>query len=166
MQWLSGKESACNVGDGGGSDMYSIPGLGRYPGEGNGYPLPFSCWEKPHGQRSLVGYSPQGCKESETTECSTWPLKSRQMEWSKMLVTWSCSALFNPIYCIPPGFSILGIPQPRILKWLATPFSRGSSQPRDPTRVSCVAGRFFTVWATRKPSRQMAACNTYQLIFF
>ena len=39
---------------------------------------------------------------------------------------------------------------PRITKWVAYPFSRGSSPPRDQTRVSCIAGRFFTNWAMRK----------------
>ena len=58
-----GKETTCNAGD-----LGSIPGLGRSPGEGNGYPLQYSCLENPHGQRSLVGYSPWGCKESDTTE--------------------------------------------------------------------------------------------------
>ena len=38
------------------------------PGEGNGNPLQYSCLENPHGQRSLVGYSPRGCKESDRTE--------------------------------------------------------------------------------------------------
>ena len=58
-----GKESACNAGDPG-----SSPGSGRSPGEGHGNPLQYSCLEKPHGQRSLVGYSPRGHKESDTTE--------------------------------------------------------------------------------------------------
>ena len=40
--------------------------------------------------------------------------------------------------------------QTRILKWVAIPFSRGSSQPRDWTQVSCIAGRFFAFWATRE----------------
>ena len=49
-----GKESACNVGD-----PDSIPGLGRSPGEGNGYPLQYSCLENPMDrERSLAGYSP------------------------------------------------------------------------------------------------------------
>jgi len=43
-------------------DMSLIPGLGRFPGEGNGNPLQYSCLENPHGQRSLVGYSPWGHK--------------------------------------------------------------------------------------------------------
>ena len=49
----AGKESSCYAGDPG-----SIPGLGRSPGEGNDYPLQYSCLENPHGQRSLMGYSP------------------------------------------------------------------------------------------------------------
>ena len=43
-----------------------------------------------------------------------------------------------------------GILQARIPEWVAIPFSRGSSQPRDQTQVSCIAGRFFTIWATRE----------------
>ena len=58
-----GKKSACNVGD-----LGSIPGMGKSPGGGHGNPLQYSCLENPHGQRSLVGYSPWGCKESDTTE--------------------------------------------------------------------------------------------------
>ena len=64
-----GKESACKAGDPG-----SIPGLGRSPGEGKGYPLRYSCLENPHGQRSLAGYSPWGHKESDTTEQLTLSL--------------------------------------------------------------------------------------------
>ena len=44
----------------------------------------------------------------------------------------------------------MGILQARTLEWVAMPSSRGSSSPRDQTQVSCIAGRFFTVWATRK----------------
>ena len=40
--------------------------------------------------------------------------------------------------------------QARILEWVAFPFSRGSSQPRDQSQVSCIAGRFFTNWGTRE----------------
>ena len=45
----------------------------------------------------------------------------------------------------PPGSSVHGILQVRILEWVAIPFSRGYSQPRDQTRVSHIAGRFFTI---------------------
>ena len=59
-----GKESACSVGD-----LGSIPALGRSPGGRHGNPLQYSHLENRHGQRSLVGYGPQGHKESDTTEC-------------------------------------------------------------------------------------------------
>ena len=58
-----GKESAYNAGG-----LGSIPGLGRSLGGGHGNPLQYSCLESPHGQRSLAGYSPQDCKESDMTE--------------------------------------------------------------------------------------------------
>ena len=60
---MGSKASACNAGDPG-----SIPGSGRSPGEGNGNPLQHSCLEKSHGGRSLIGHSPWGRKESDTTE--------------------------------------------------------------------------------------------------
>ena len=44
----------------------------------------------------------------------------------------------------PMNYTVPGILQARILEWIAFPFSRGSSQPRDQTQVSCIAGRFFT----------------------
>ena len=52
--------------------------------------------------------------------------------------------------CSPPGASLHGIPQARILKWVAIPLSRGSSSPRDWTQVSCIAGGLFMYWATRE----------------
>ena len=69
---------------------------------------------------------------------------------SIVLVSPSRPALCNPVDCSLPGSSVHGILQPRILEWIAVPFVRGSSWPRDRIRVSCVAGRFFTVWATGK----------------
>ena len=53
----------------------------------------------------------------------------------------------EPMDCSPPGSSVYGIFQARVLEWVAISFSRGSSQPRDRTRVSRTAGRRFTVWA-------------------
>ena len=66
----------------------------------------------------------------------------------KVLVTQLCLTLCDPLDCSPPGSSVYGILQARILEWVAIPFSRGSSWPRDPTQVSCIAGRF---WATSDP---------------
>ena len=60
----------------------------------------------------------------------------------------------NPMDCSPPGASVHGMLQARILQWVAIPFSRGSSQPRDWTEVSCTAGEFFTVWATREALKE------------
>ena len=59
----AGKESACNVGD-----LGSTPRLGRSLGGRHGNPLQYSCLENPHGQRSMAGYSPWGCKELDMTE--------------------------------------------------------------------------------------------------
>ena len=63
------------------------------------------------------------------------------------------STLSNPMDCNLPGSSIHGILQARILEWVAISFSRRSSQPRDRNHVSCIAGRFFTIWATREALR-------------
>ena len=52
--------------------------------------------------------------------------------------------------CNLPGSSVHGILQARILEWVAIPFPRGSSQPRDRIQISLIAGRFFTIWATRE----------------
>ena len=60
----------------------------------------------------------------------------------------SCSVV-SP-WTVAPGCSVYGIPQARILEWVAIPFSRESSQPRDRTQVSCIAGGFFIIWATRE----------------
>ena len=68
---------------------------------------------------------------------------------SRSVVSHSC----NPMDCSPPGSSVHGILQTRILKWVAIPFSKGSSLPRDRTLVSCIVYRFFTVWATMESSQ-------------
>ena len=67
-----------------------------------------------------------------------------------VLVSQSCPTLCNPMDCSPPGSSVHDILQSRILEWVTIPVSRRSSQPRDRTWVSCIAGRFFTTWATRE----------------
>ena len=60
-------------------------------------------------------------------------------------VTQSCPTLWDPVDCSPPGSSVHGILQARIPEWVVIPLSKGSSQPRDRTQVSCVVGRFFTI---------------------
>ena len=61
--------------------------------------------------------------------------------------------------CGPPVWSILGIFRARILEWVAISFSRGSSQPRDRTQVSCIAGRLFTVNHQGIPMTKLAFMN-------
>ena len=63
-----------------------------------------------------------------------------------------CLTLCHPMDCSPPGFSVDGISQARILEWVATSYSRGSSWPRQQTRVSWLAGGFFTTEPPGKPS--------------
>ena len=65
-------------------------------------------------------------------------------------VTQLCLTLWNPMDCSLPGSSVHGISQARVLEWVAISFSRGSSRPRNPTRVSHIAARHFTFWATRE----------------
>ena len=66
------------------------------------------------------------------------------------LVTQSCPTLCGPMDCSPPGSSVHGIFQIRILEWIAISFSTGSAWPWDWTCVSCITGGFFTCWAIRK----------------
>ena len=61
-----------------------------------------------------------------------------------------CLALCNPMDCSLPGSSVHGTFQARIMEWVAISFSREYSRPKDQTQVTCIAGRFFTVWATRE----------------
>ena len=67
-----------------------------------------------------------------------------------VLIAQSCLSFCNPMDWSPPGSSVHGILQQSIREWIAIPFSRGSSWPRDPTQVSWTAGRFFTIWSTRE----------------
>ena len=125
------KDSACSAGD-----LGSIPGLGISPGGGYGNPFQSSYLENPHGQRSLTSCSPCVRKELDDTE---W-LSTAYRKWKSQLC---------PTLCDPMDYTVHWILHARILERVAFPFSRGSSQPRDQTQVSHVAGRFFTDWATR-----------------
>ena len=80
------EDSACNVGD-----LGSIPGLGISPGGGHGNPLQYSYLENPHGQRSLVGYSPWGCKELDTTEVTKHTCFINKYVSRHLLHTYHCA---------------------------------------------------------------------------
>ena len=76
------------------------------------------------------------------------------LEWVAQL----CPTLCDPMDCSPPGSSVHGVLQARVLEGAAIPFSRESSQPRDWTRFSCLAGGFLTVWATREALETLIRC--------
>ena len=133
----------------------------------------------------LVGYSPWGHKQLDTTliylqnrkrlihtenkasreqrpSSASFLLRAQFLSLSGGggLVAKLCSTLCEPMDYSPPGFSVHGISQARILEQVAISFSRGSSWPRDWTRVSCNAGRFFYHWATREaPSPSLFPSN-------
>ena len=99
--------------------------------------------------RSLIQATPQSCL---TTWQLTFPaeaikekVRGRTQYEMKVKVTQLC-----PTLCDPMDYTVHGILQARILEWVAFPFSRRSSQSRDRTQVSHIAGRFFTSWATRE----------------
>ena len=93
-----------------------------------------------HWQAGSSPLAPPGTPKSEVN----WS----ELKWyeSHLFVSQLFATLW--IDCSPPGSSVHGISQARILEWAAIPFSRGSSRYR--TCVSCTSGRFFTVWATKE----------------
>ena len=90
-----------------------------------------------------MGLSPEQVNSDVTCSLSTASLLITTA-W-KVKVIQSCRTL-----CDPMDYTVHGILQARILEWVAFPFSRGSSQPRDWTQVSLIAGGFFTSWTTRE----------------
>ena len=85
------------------------------------------------------------------SKATKWVTKeSGELRGSVTLAVQLCPTLCDPVDCSPPGSSVHGILWTRTLEWVAVPFSRGSSRCKDWTRVSHIAGRFFTTWATRE----------------
>ena len=95
-------------------------------------------WESPVGNRSR-------CSRTKVIHVAFFFLTSFVSLSVKVKVTQSCSTL-----CDPVDYTVHRILQARILEWVAVAFSRGSSQPRNKTQVSRIAGGFFTSWATRE----------------
>ena len=123
------------------------------PGKSTGVgSMPFSRWfSQPRDQtRSpalqadcLLSEPPGKSKGSVIIIVVNTTISSYQ--FVKVKVTQLCPTLWDPMDSI-----VHGLLQARILDWVAFPFSKGSSQPRDQTQVSSIAGRFFTSWATRE----------------
>ena len=85
---------------------------------------------------------------------SSWKTSCPLMNVDCCLLAQSCPTLCDPMDCSPPVSCVLGILQARILEWVAMPFSRRPSQPRDQIQGfcgSCIAGRFFTAGPPGKP---------------
>ena len=80
-------------------------------------------------------------------------------------VTSVMSDSLDPMDYSPPGSSVHGILQARILEWVAMPSSRGSSSPRDQTCISCTAGEFFNHWATWEAQKEVMA-NKFSSVQF
>ena len=76
--------------------------------------------------------------------------KSQSYNDIYLYLKWSESRSVMSSSLWPHGYTVHGILQARILEWVAVPFSKGSFHPRDWTQVSCIAGGFFTSWATRE----------------
>ena len=75
------------------------------------------------------------------------------LNWNEVKVTQFCLTL-----CSPMDYTVHGVLQVRMLEWVAFPFSRESSQPKDWTQVSYIAGRFFTSWATGANPNPIGCC--------
>ena len=133
---MSGKGSASNSGDI--RDMGLFPGSGRSPGEGNGNPLRYSCLENPMDRRAWWATVHGITEESDMTEATSDAHMWGRVMWHVYMCVQLCLTLCDPMDCSPPGSSVSGIFQARILEWVATSFSRESSLPRDQTCVSYI----------------------------
>ena len=98
--------------------------------------------------------APHGNNQLELTSVFPfWPGQARSalpQSLSQSCPTQSCPTLCDPMGCSLPGSSLHGILQARVLEWVAISFSRGSSRPRDQTRVFRIPGRCSNLWATRE----------------
>ena len=140
------------------------------------------CYQEPAVNR---GSKPQGPVMNMTGWCGFVPSSLQMGKPCWLIPTWLCLFFFgifvlhicmlcmyakwnishsvvsnscNPMNYSPPGSSAHGILQTAILEWVTLPFSKGFSQPRDRTQVSHIAGRFFTIWATREAGMCVCVC--------
>ena len=98
----------------------------------------------------------QGSNRGSCISCIAGGFLTHRTIWEVcvcVLVMQWCPALCDPMDCSPPGSSVHGIFQARILEWVAISFSMESSWPRLWTWVSCITGRLFTYWATGKTGK-------------
>ena len=108
-------------------------------GEGNSNTLQCSCLENP---RDRGAWWAALCGVAQSRTRLKRLSSSTSSSHAKLLQ--ACSTQSNPMNCNPPGSSVHGILQARILEWVTISSSRGSSQPSDQTHISCTEGRIFT----------------------
>ena len=99
-------------------------------------------------------------------------LQVNWFEWTECIYTYicclvpkSCPTVCDPMDCSPPGSSVHGISQARILEWIAISFSRGSSQPRDQTLISCISKRILYHWAAIRLTHTHTHTHTHTQIW-
>ena len=130
-RWLTGKESACQCRRR--RRQGFNPRVRKILGTGNGNTLSILSWKIP------------------------WTEESGKLQSVCAKLLQSCPMLCEPVDCSPPGSSVHGSLQARILEWVAIPFFGGSSQRRDRSQVFCTADRFFTIQATKQVHRDVRA---------
>ena len=126
------KNPPANAGDV--RDLASIPGSGRSLGGGYSNLLQYSCLENPMDRgvcRATAHRITQRVRHD-------WR-DLGQHNKKESVVTQLCPTLCNPMDCSPPGSSVHGVLQARILEWIAMPSSKGSSRPRDQTGISYIS---------------------------
>ena len=95
---------------------------------------------------SNVHFSPDTCHSLVFSHTTSFNSPNNPIRKKESVATQLCPTLCNPVNCSPPGSSVHRILQARILEWVTISFSRGSSRPRDQTRVSRTGGRRFKIY--------------------
>ena len=142
-------------------EIWFNPWVRKIPWRRKWQPTPVFLPGESHGWRSLVGYSPRVAKSqtrlSDFTSLTILLVMPNAADVApdslglgcsgplQNEVAQSCPTLCDPMDCSPSRSSLHGILQARVLEWVAISFSRGSSQPRDRTRVSRIPGRHFNL---------------------
>ena len=141
------KDPSTNAGDI--RDTGSIPGSGRSRGGGHGKPLQYSCLENPMDR---------GAWQAPLHRVTQSRTQLKQLSLHTHISLRSSRSVSRPVVSSSVtlwtvgllGASVHGIHQASVLEWVAISYSRGASPHKDRTQVSCIAGKFFTIQATRE----------------
>ena len=151
-------------------DVGSIPALGRSPGGGNGNPLQYSCLENPIDKESggLKSMRSQRVRHNWSDLACTHKLEVCACVcvcahvWCAMLGCYVCVHVFcSPMDSSLPGSSFQGIYQARIQEWIVISSSKGSSQCKDQTHISCIGWQILTTGPFGKPMNTHTHTHTH-----